>query len=317
MMIAQNLRKIPLCIVVGFLGSGKTTFLRHLIKTQAHQRVLYIVNEYSSEDVDGAVLKQHYKDVMSLTGGSVFCKCLAGQFIGTLKSLAERFTFSNCDGIVVEASGIANPESVGRMLFDSGLDSHYFVSTVIAVIDPGMFPVLLEKFPNVKSQIYAADIIILNKCDVYEEEQITKAEGIARIINSQAVFYRAIRCEVSLCIFNKQPRSKSDGEYAGERDPRFFTIAVYPDEHVDVEKFCRVLQSYNGILYRAKGFLATVDGSVYLDWTPTTRSVFELPNYTREPRFVLIGANDNASVIKTLAMRLQQGAYAVSPQSEQ
>ena len=73
--------RIPLSLVTGFLGSGKTTFLKHMAPRLASRRIVYLVNDFSALDVDGAVLSEIGPNVVSIPGGSIFCKCLVGDFI--------------------------------------------------------------------------------------------------------------------------------------------------------------------------------------------------------------------------------------------
>ncbi|MEJ5171442.1 MAG: GTP-binding protein, partial [Fimbriimonadales bacterium] len=109
---------IPLVLVCGFLGSGKTTVLRHWARTEANRRLVFVVNEFSSRDVDSVLLGQDAKDVVPLPGGSIFCRCLAADFHRTMTALAS----GGWDAIVAEASGIADPSSTRTLLAETGLD---------------------------------------------------------------------------------------------------------------------------------------------------------------------------------------------------
>ncbi|MCK5861033.1 MAG: hypothetical protein KAH38_01020 [Candidatus Hydrogenedentes bacterium] len=74
-----------------------------------HKNIAFIVNEFSPLDADGITMQREHDKVICLPGGSVFCRCLAGQFIQTLKELPVLLDLPQCDGVVVEASGIADP----------------------------------------------------------------------------------------------------------------------------------------------------------------------------------------------------------------
>ena len=302
--------RIPVCLIVGFLGSGKTTLLKHIIRTHAGKRLAFVVNEFSSMDVDGEIIHRDAEKVICLAGGSVFCKCLAGQFIQTLKGVPQALHLPECDGVIVEASGIADPGVATQMLFESGLDALYILSKVVAVVDPGNISQLLAKLPNSKSQLIAADVILLNKNDVYSEKDMDRAENIARTINTHADVYRTSHCGLDLPLFEGKTQAVVSGNYAVCADPNFFTITVNATDEIAVERLLRAINAYEGSLYRAKGFLKTQNGPVYLDWTPSTATRFDLPAYQGKLGFVLIGPGDKAASIKSLATRMESGAFS-------
>ena len=306
---------IPVCLVVGFLGSGKTTLLRHIIKTHSEKRLAFVVNEFSPVDVDGAVIERDHDKVVCLAGGSVFCKCLSGQFIQTLKDLPQALHLPKCDGVVVEASGIADPGVAGQMLHESGLDSIYMLSHIAAVVDPGNIRDLLQRLPNTRAQLAAADSIIINKNDVYSTREIIMAERAVRDVNGSASVIRSSLCNVDIPFFEGRSRVLPTGNYALCADPNFCTVKATPPRGIDLDRLSRALNSWREDLYRAKGFLDANAGPVYLDWTPTTVSRFDLPDYDGDFAFVLIGPGEKASTIKTIAARMDSGAFSPDPNS--
>jgi G3E family GTPase len=82
---------IPLSLVTGFLGGGKTTLLQRLIEQSDGRRLAYIVNELADADVDGQLLALGEEKIVSIPGGSIFCRCLSGEFLRILESLPARF----------------------------------------------------------------------------------------------------------------------------------------------------------------------------------------------------------------------------------
>ncbi len=150
------MKRIPLSLVTGFLGSGKTTFLKHTARRLAGRRIVYLVNEFSALDVDTQSLRQISPDVIAIPGGSIFCKCLVGDFIQTLSRVPQRFGSSQpgsadtIEGLIVEASGIANPKVVADMLRETKLDAVYSLASVVAIVDPGSFGKLLVTLPNIR-----------------------------------------------------------------------------------------------------------------------------------------------------------------------
>ncbi|MBL7076600.1 MAG: hypothetical protein ISS31_03920, partial [Kiritimatiellae bacterium] len=136
---------IPLALVTGFLGCGKTSFLKHTVARYRDRRIVYLVNEFSPLDVDGALVESEDADVVAIPGGSIFCKCLVTEFIGQLQRIAREYP--DAEGVIIEASGMANPAVVGTMLHETKLDAIYELATVVAVVDPGSFLKLRHTLP--------------------------------------------------------------------------------------------------------------------------------------------------------------------------
>lgn len=161
---------MELLIVTGFLGAGKTTFILRMIGEVAETgaRVAMIVNDFGKVNVDGKVMERYGLDVVELSGGCICCT-LGASLIETVETLAHNF---KPDLIIIEPSGIADPESMKEVLEEYG--GHLFNCLRIAVIvDAERFEVLRiamkKPFAN---QLSAGDIILLNKIDAVEEGDI-------------------------------------------------------------------------------------------------------------------------------------------------
>ncbi len=305
----MNTTRIPLCLVVGFLGSGKTTLLKSIIRQFSDKKLAFVVNEFSEIDADGAALQREHDKVVCLPGGSVFCRCLSGQFIHTLQELPSLLDLPHCDGVVVEASGIADPGVAPQMMQETGLNALYRLTRVIAVVDPGNVAQLLDELPNTRAQLAAADIILINKSDIHPAAQVNDAATLARSINDTAVIERVAYCEIALDLFSAESCSKASGNYALCADPNFAAATAHTTMPVDVDKLLRAINSLHRELYRAKGFLKSDAGAVYLDWTPSSASRFDLPDHQGPYGFSFIGRGEKTPAINAIAARLQSGAF--------
>lgn len=169
---------IPITLVTGFLGSGKTTLLKQIIKQNRDRKFVYLINEFSTEDIDGALISNDDTDTITIPGGSIFCKCLVTQFVSQLSKIPEHF--SNVERVIIEASGIADPKVIRKMLKETHLSETYELQSVISVIDPLSFLKLLHTLPNIRSQIEAADLVIINKTDLANQAQNDHAATVVR-----------------------------------------------------------------------------------------------------------------------------------------
>lgn len=243
---------IPLALVTGFLGCGKTSFLKHTVARYRDRRIVYLVNEFSPLDVDGALVESEDADVVAIPGGSIFCKCLVTEFIGQLQRIAREYP--DAEGVIIEASGMANPAVVGTMLHETKLDAIYELATVVAVVDPGSFLKLRHTLPNVADQVRAAQVVLLNKTDCHDAATLDTTETVLRGLNPDASLQRTTRGRTDIDLFapaNVAP--EIEGEYAKCRDPNYRSEVLAITGDVDLDQLDEALRALGDDCYRAKG----------------------------------------------------------------
>jgi G3E family GTPase len=253
--------RIPLVLVTGFLGSGKTTFLEQLVHRHRQRRIVYLVNEFSARDVDAARLLARTPDVVAISGGSIFCRCLVTEFIGQLRSLPDRFATpaAPLQGVVVEASGMANPAVAGQMLCETQLDRLYEMTAVVAIVDPGTFGKLLHTLPNIRAQIEAASLVLLNKTDLYSRAVIEQTAAAIHEIHP-GVSIEQTRCGRSEAdVFGMQAPVGTHGELAACVDPNYVTFDVPLTGALDLDRLREAVEQLPDDVFRIKG-LADVGG---------------------------------------------------------
>ena len=112
----MNFQLTPTTIITGFLGSGKTTIINHLIEYLQNQgeRVAYIKNEIGDEDLDAKLMKGKYIEAKEVLGGCICCT-LVGPFIKAINELVDTY---QPDRIIVESAGTADPAALSLMVQD-------------------------------------------------------------------------------------------------------------------------------------------------------------------------------------------------------
>ena len=174
------------------------------------------------------------EELVVLPGGSIFCTCLVTQFIQTLTAIADHADQHGLDGLVIEASGVANPKVVEKMLQETQLDQRIALCSIISIVDPGSFPTLLQTLPNIVAQIEASDRALLNKTDLFDEEEMAVCEEELRRIRPGIEIVRTSFCAAELDLFATHEERGLEGEYASCADPNYARFVVRPEGDVDL-----------------------------------------------------------------------------------
>lgn len=164
------MQKIPFHIISGFLGSGKTTFLKRIIEQYAGEKKIGIIqNEFSPANIDGAELKQSDKDfkLLEINSGSVFCVCLLGDFVRSLEKFIDEH---QPEIVIIEASGLSDTTSISEVISAGTLAEKIFLASNWCVVDAQNFAKVGLMKQRVSHQLRMADVVVINKCDLFEEK---------------------------------------------------------------------------------------------------------------------------------------------------
>lgn len=158
-------------VISGFLGAGKTTLLKRIISWKADlSDTVIIVNEFGEVGVDGSLLKDAETDIIELSGGCICCSLKADLSL-TLEKVWKQFKPRQ---IFIETTGVADPTEVTEVFNGSQLHDQMKVFKVITVLDVELWEAR-ECFGTLFiNQLRQADLILLNKCDVVEQTQISE-----------------------------------------------------------------------------------------------------------------------------------------------
>jgi G3E family GTPase len=296
---------IPMALITGFLGSGKTTLLKHLIKTQSHRRLLYLVNEFSDVDVDGPLLDLPHGRSLSITGGSIFCQCLVADFIRVLNQIARKA--AHLDGVVIEASGVANPQVVRKMLAETELDQEFAIAQIVAVVDPGTFEDLIETLPNLRAQLESATQIVINKTDQYDMAELDALEGKLREINPTAALQRTTFGQIDFDPTAQATEGALGGELAACADPNFERLVVEPATDLDIDQLRTLLTPLPTTVYRLKGFVRSAGQTWYVDVSRTGVVIEPYEGDETPARLAVIFAPAHRAAVKKVVDQLAGG----------
>ena len=165
----EHQNKIPVTIITGFLGAGKTTFINYLLKTNPDIQFALVENEFGAVPIDTKLIKGVDASQMFELKQGCICCTISDEYELVLKELAERFP--NVDHLLIETTGIAEPAPVIQPFFaDEDLKELYEYNGAICMVDALNFNDLPEEEMAYK-QLNVADLILLNKTENLDEKQ--------------------------------------------------------------------------------------------------------------------------------------------------
>src|SRR3984957_12558560 len=153
---------VPILLVTGFLGAGKTTVVNHLLAHAGGRRIAAVVNDFGAINIDAELITGAADGVVSLSNGCICCS-LQSDLLRTLAALLRRDP--RPEVIVIETSGVADPTDILRNLMDPVIWREAPLETVLCVVD-STTPVTMLDDALLHSQLRAADVVALSKVDL-------------------------------------------------------------------------------------------------------------------------------------------------------
>ncbi len=186
--------KTKVFVITGFLGSGKTTLVKQILNsTEDLSKTVVLVNEFGKVGVDGDLIKQTAAaDIVELTSGCICCS-LKTDMIQALKMLRSEYT---PEKILIEATGVADPASITEVIRGRLLSNEFKLEKVITVLDSDFWEAR-ESFGTVfNSQMVNAHVILLNKIDLVESDQVPVILREIKEIAGNAQVLPTLECRI-------------------------------------------------------------------------------------------------------------------------
>ncbi len=175
---------IKVDIISGFLGAGKTTLIKHLLKSvYAGENVVLIENEFGEIGIDGGFLKEAGIEIREMNSGCICCS-LVGDFSTSLKEVVDRYT---PDRILIEPSGVGKLSDVVKAVENVAAELNLEVCYKVAVIDVSKCKMYLKNFGEFyKNQIENANTVIFSRIDIAKEGKVEDALTLVKELNGNA-----------------------------------------------------------------------------------------------------------------------------------
>jgi G3E family GTPase len=251
---------VPVLLVTGFLGAGKTTVVNHLLAHAEGRRIAAVVNDFGAINIDAELIAGASDGVVSLSNGCICCS-LEGDLLRTLAALLRRDP--QPEFIVIETSGIADPADVVRNLMDPLIWREAPLETVLCVVDATTPPAAFDDDALLRSQLRAADVVALTKEDLVEAAAAADLRAAIRALHPAAVMVDALHGEVPTALLFPVDvdRAPVPREVAPRRPSadRFETLSWTSGHPISLPRLQQAIGRLASKLIRAKGLFETVE----------------------------------------------------------
>ncbi len=249
---------VPVVLVAGFLGAGKTTVVNYLLAQAGGRRIAAVVNDFGAINIDAELITGAADGVVSLSNGCICCS-LESDLLRTLALLLRRDP--QPEVIVIETSGVADPTDIVRNLMDPMIWREAPLETVLCVVD-ATTPVAMLDDALLRSQVRAADVVALSKVDLADAANHVQVRDAVRAIRPASVLIDAPHGEVpAALLFPDEDRVPVPRE-PGRRQPaadRFETLSWTSEQPVSLSRLQQAIGRLAPKLARAKGLFDTVE----------------------------------------------------------
>ncbi|UUU25403.1 CobW family GTP-binding protein [Streptomyces sp. DSM 40750] len=267
-------RQIPVVVLAGFLGSGKTTLLNHLLHRSGGSRIGAVVNDFGAIEIDAMAVAGALGDsTVSLGNGCLCCAVDASELDVYLERLAE--PSAGIDVIVIEASGLAEPQELVRMVLASE-NPRVLYGGLVEVVDASEFPETRQRHPEIDRHLGIADLVVVNKLDRAEDGE--RVLELVRSLSDRAAVVPAtygridpeflFDCRpseerIGQLSFDDLHRHDEDGEgdgedgdgHVGHLHTGYDSVAFVSDVPLDPRRLMDFLDGRSEGLYRIKGYV--------------------------------------------------------------
>ena len=287
--------------MTGFLGSGKTSLLLDLIHRYGSQhRIAVVQNEFAPAHTDGITLNRSGNAfrLLEINNGSVFCACLLSDFIERLEPFIRE---NNPEIILLEATGLADPVSLGQILHSEKLEPLIYLGGSWCLVDAVNFHKIIATVSRASHQIRIADLIWINKTDlnVRTEEiraQIREINPFAEILETKFGSTLAINFPAYLQhpahhrLKNPMYLDQKNQSQAESSRPPVGSCVVRANRYFDQDKVRQFVTKNAASLYRIKGFVRVSDSETLAVQTVFDQVDFRIyPDYSGPTEIIALG----------------------------
>ena len=192
-------QKIPVTVITGDLGAGKTSLLNHLLVNNNEKKLAVIVNEFGEIGIDSDLVLRSDEEILEMNNGCICCN-IRGDLVRIIENIL--INFGQIEQIIIETTGLADPAPIVQSFWiEETLIKKTKLDGLITVVDSFYFNKHKDR-PHVRKQISFADVILLNKTDLINIEDQKNIEEYLNILNPLAKFIRTKFSATNENLFN-------------------------------------------------------------------------------------------------------------------
>ncbi len=260
---------VNIYFITGFLGSGKTTFLNHILTMLPAEKIGLIINEFGQLGVDGEAVDTGGRiPIREINNGQVFCGCVSGSFVETICEYL-RLPIRH---LIVETSGMANPHNIATILeaVARKAEEPYEYRGMICVADATRTLELAEAVNAVREQLAKSEYVIVNKVDLVDSLRLDQVMEGLRQLNPDAAFWATefgrITEDQLLSFLNGKARAFTrEVERLETEFVRPLNYLLETREPVKLDALLGFVHSALDVCYRIKGYASTGEGTVLVN----------------------------------------------------
>lgn len=293
---------VPILLVTGALGAGKTTVINALLNAEHGLRLAVVVNDFGAINIDETILSATGQPIYGLKNGCICCS-LQGDLLRTLRAILS--LGDTPDAIVLEASGVSDPRGIIEALFDPVLAEAVRLDAVVTVVDAGGCDTDDDLW---RVQVRAADFVLLAKAESAAVADLAALRALLSDLHKSVVFEVDADGHVPLELLfdHKRPRGAfpAADDLALITHHRFARLEWSSMAPISLKKFQSVIQSLAPRIVRAKGILSVAEqpGQCLIFQLAGRRaSLTRAKSVTPGTQLVLIGLADAFDVQQALA----------------
>ncbi len=249
--------KIPVTLVTGFLGAGKSSFINRILEENPELRFGLVVNEFGDVNLESRIVDAGKNEITELPNGCMCC-VMRDDLIGTVASLLEKK--SDIGHILLEASGLSDPVPIAAAFVLNDLDGRLRFDAILCVVDTVNYLSSIEDFAVAVQQLQYADFILLSKLDLATPIQAQSVRNFilgwkknACIVDMDESFSTALVVDGSTHDHD-DIAALEDQDHCHDHD-HVETYLHKTNSPLDMDRFTRFLETLPPGVVRAKGFL--------------------------------------------------------------
>lgn len=247
-------KKTSLYLLSGFLGAGKTTFLKNVLEDLKEHRVGVIMNEFGRIGIDGSLITKNGMELLEINRGSIFCSCLKNAFSEGMSEMADR----GLEYLFVESSGLADPSNINEILATVTAEKGdvFDYRGAICLIDGLHFTEQLRDIETVERQLKHCHLAVISKTDLISPDEVEGIREEASRINDRIEILASENGKINYNFLERDLMQNRwiEGEdtlNTPENKPK--TISLGCSDSVPMEAFIKFLDGAKKDCYRIKG----------------------------------------------------------------